>query len=93
MTTGIAAGPGGVMTVEVGVITGELTLRTAWDGRFAILSVQYDGAAEWYAVEGSPVPALDRGSVQAVHEAMTAAICRGAEATAQGLVPPGPPTR
>ncbi|MFJ8437330.1 hypothetical protein ACIQ9P_39165 [Kitasatospora sp. NPDC094019] len=43
--------------IEAGIITGDLTLRTDWDGRQALLTVQYDGADEWYTVDGSPVPA------------------------------------
>ncbi|MEE1782772.1 hypothetical protein PUR71_07560 [Streptomyces sp. SP17BM10] len=77
ITTGISAGPGGVMTVDVGVITGDLTLRTTWNGAQALLDVQYTGADEWYTVENSPVPASDQGSAQAVHEAMIAAMERG----------------
>ncbi|MFJ9775508.1 hypothetical protein ACIRVF_30395 [Kitasatospora sp. NPDC101157] len=65
------------MTVEVGVITGDLTLRTTWDGHQALLDVQYDGADEWYTVEGSPLPPPDRACVLAVHKAMTAAMERG----------------
>ncbi|MFJ1939059.1 hypothetical protein ACIOGZ_41205 [Kitasatospora sp. NPDC088160] len=85
VTSGITAGPGGVMTVEVGVITGDLTLRTAWDGRQVLLDVQYDGADEWYSVEGSPVPASDRASAEAVHEAMTEAVKRGGGTGTEGL--------
>ncbi|MFG2844280.1 hypothetical protein ACGF12_14060 [Kitasatospora sp. NPDC048296] len=82
VTAGIAAGPGGVMTVEVGVITGDLTLRTTWDSRQAILHIQYDGADEWYTVEGSPVPATTASEAEAAHRAMTAAVRRGGAATA-----------
>ncbi|MQS17621.1 hypothetical protein F7Q99_36900 [Streptomyces kaniharaensis] len=82
VTAGIPAGPGGVMTVEVGVITGDLTLRTTWDGQQALLAVQYDGADEWYTVEGAPVPASTAAAAQAVHEAMADAVRRGGAATA-----------
>ena len=59
-TTHITAGPGGVMTDEVGVITGDLTLRTelAADGQVTV-RVQYRDAAEWYVVTGGRVT-LDR---------------------------------
>ncbi|SDT83387.1 hypothetical protein SAMN05216371_8210 [Streptomyces sp. TLI_053] len=80
-TTGIPAGPGGVMTTEVGVITGDLTLRTVWDGCQALFTVQYDGADEWYTVEGSPVPAPTAAVADAAHRAMTAAVRRGGAAT------------
>ncbi|MFH8386992.1 hypothetical protein ACH4E7_39775 [Kitasatospora sp. NPDC018058] len=85
VTTGIPAGPGGVMTVEVGVITGDLTLRTTWDGRQALLTVTYDGAEEWYTVQGAPVPAATRVAAQAAHQAMAHAVRRGGAATADGL--------
>lgn len=47
---------GGVMTVEVGSVTGDLELRTlpVQDGRVEA-TVRYAGADEWYLVEGSPV--------------------------------------
>ncbi|MFG3055468.1 hypothetical protein ACGFZP_31610 [Kitasatospora sp. NPDC048239] len=85
VTTGITAGPGGVMTVEVGVVTGDLTLRTTWDGRQAILDVQYDGADEWYTVEGSPVPAPSADAAEAAHRAMADTVRRGGAATTADL--------
>lgn len=46
---------GGVMTEEVGAITGELELSTRpAKGVLAVL-VRYAGAEEWYTVEGSPI--------------------------------------
>ena len=50
-TTDIVARKGGVMTDEVGAVTGDLTLRTelADDGSVRQL-VQYVGADEWYEV-------------------------------------------
>ncbi|SEC10363.1 hypothetical protein SAMN05216532_0481 [Streptomyces sp. 2231.1] len=58
----VTAGPGGAMTDEVGVITGNLTVRTtlAKDGRRVCVAVQYIGADEWYVLTGSPAP-LPRG--------------------------------
>lgn len=46
---------GGVMTVEVGAVTGELELAThpADDGLH--VKIRYPGAEEWYTVEGSPL--------------------------------------
>src|SRR5689334_23551737 len=40
-TTDIVAGQGGVMTDEVGVVTGDLTLRTEIDGYDVTVRVQY----------------------------------------------------
>ncbi|MFF4867109.1 hypothetical protein ACWCRF_27550 [Streptomyces sp. NPDC002405] len=56
------AGPGGAMTDEVGVITGELTVTTSLlpDGRAGI-AIQYTDADEWYTLTGSPVPVPPEG--------------------------------
>jgi hypothetical protein len=72
-TDPITAGPGGVMTDEVGVITGDLTLQTtvepATDGAFtAVLRAQYRDAAEWYAVTGGRVPLRNPADMTAVHK-------------------------
>lgn len=66
-TADLVAGPGGVMTDEAGVVTGELTLRTELaDGRVT-LRVQYKDADEWYAVTGASAPLADPAAVDAVH--------------------------
>lgn len=66
--THISAGPGGVMTDDVGVVTGELTLRTdlAEDGQ-AVVRVQYRDADEWYTVTGGRAPLADPADLEAVH--------------------------
>ncbi|WP_149184044.1 hypothetical protein [Streptomyces sp. TRM49041] len=63
----VKAGPGGVMTDEVGVVTGELDVVTASepDGRAAVL-VRYADADEWYTVTGSPAP-VPPGGLSALH--------------------------
>lgn len=64
---------GGVMTDEVGVVTGELTLRTELaDGRVR-LRVQYREADEWYTVTGVNIPLPDPAVLDPVH-AMAAAL-------------------
>ena len=68
LVTDIVPGPGGVMTDEVGVVTGELTLKTALDATTARTTVQYRGAAEWYAVTGGSVSLSDPADLQAVHQ-------------------------
>ncbi|MER5890349.1 hypothetical protein ABT160_41535 [Streptomyces sp. NPDC001941] len=51
----VTAGPGGAMTDEVGVITGDLTLTTTLDDDgLARFRVQYTGADEWYTLSGGP---------------------------------------
>jgi len=63
----ITAGPGGVMTDEVGVITGDLTIRTtAADGQ-VVVQVQYKDADEWYAVTGGRAMLSDESDLAAVH--------------------------
>jgi len=56
MTKDIVAPPGGVMTDEVGVVTGDLTLATdVNDDGVITLRVQYKGADEWYTVTDAQV--------------------------------------
>jgi hypothetical protein len=67
--SGITPGPGGVMTDEVGVVTGELTLRTEVDDqRRLVLRVQYKDADEWYTVTGGRATLADARDLDAVHE-------------------------
>ncbi|NJP90247.1 hypothetical protein HCN51_12440 [Nonomuraea sp. FMUSA5-5] len=44
------------MTEDVGIITGELTVRTVVAGDQVSVRVQYLNADEWYELEGSPLP-------------------------------------
>ena len=67
-TADITAGPGGVMTDEVGVITGDLTLRTEVDeSGDVVLRIQYKDAGEWYTVTGGKAHLTDPKDVEAVH--------------------------
>ncbi|MCX5077114.1 hypothetical protein ACFWHQ_03045 [Streptomyces sp. NPDC060334] len=74
-TDTVVAGPGGAMTDEVGVITGELTLRTVAgaDGKIRF-DIQYLDADEWYTLTGSPLP---HGDPHALHRAALAAVRAG----------------
>jgi hypothetical protein len=66
-STDITAGPGGVMTNEVGVITGDLTLRSEYaDGKVTV-HVQYKEADEWYVVTGGKAKLADAADLEAVH--------------------------
>jgi hypothetical protein len=47
---------GGVMTREVGAVTGELEICTRLIAGCLEVAVRYSGAEEWYTVEGSPIP-------------------------------------
>ncbi|WP_432980922.1 hypothetical protein [Dactylosporangium sp. CA-233914] len=62
------AGPGGVMTDEVGVVTGELTLQSelGTDNSF-VVKVQYKDAEEWYVVSGAKGTLKDPADLAAVH--------------------------
>jgi hypothetical protein len=66
-TTDITAGPGGVMTNEVGVITGDLTLRTEYAAGKVTVHVQYQDADEWYVVTGGKAKLADVADLDAVH--------------------------
>ncbi|QFZ23765.1 hypothetical protein [Saccharothrix syringae] len=71
------AGPGGVMTDEVGVVTGDLELRTTLDdkGRLRAL-VRYEGAEEWYAVTGATCRLADPRDHDAVHRVLLGVLNR-----------------
>ena len=67
-TTDITTGQGGVMTDEVGVITGELTLRTEVDKDLTVkVTVQYKDADEWYVVTHAQTTLHDAADIDAVH--------------------------
>lgn len=84
----VTAGPGGAMTDEVGVVTGDLTLRTTpTDGDRVRFLVQYAGADEWYELTGSPSPVPDGAAPRDLHEAALHAIAAGGPAHAPGHVP------
>jgi hypothetical protein len=75
-TTDITAGPGGVMTNEVGVITGDLTLRTAYAAGKVTVHVQYKDADEWYVVTGGKAKLADVADLDAVHSIVAAILNR-----------------
>jgi hypothetical protein len=67
-TTDIVPGPGGVMTVEVGVVTGPLTLRTELaDTGDVTLTVQYKDADEWYTVQGGTAHLANPADLEPIH--------------------------
>jgi hypothetical protein len=82
-TSTVTAGPGGAMTDEVGVITGDLTVTTTLtdDRHSAHVAVQYTGADEWYTLTGSPAP-IPQGGLAAYHRDLLGRIRRGHGATA-----------
>ena len=65
--TDIEPPPDGVMTEEVGVVTGPLTLRSDLVGDVVTLWVQYREADEWYRVTGGETRLVDPADLDAVH--------------------------
>ncbi|MFF2217430.1 hypothetical protein [Streptomyces antibioticus] len=78
----VKAGPGGAMTDEVGVITGDLTIATRLlaDGRAGI-AIQYTDADEWYVLTGSPV-LVPADGLAALHEQILERVRHGGGAEA-----------
>ena len=66
----ITSTTGGVMTEEVGAVTGELEVATRPRSGTIEVAVKYAGADEWYAVEGSPIAVnnADELSYSELHE-------------------------
>jgi len=66
-----------VMTDEVGVVTGDLTVRTqsADDGSVRAL-VSYQGALDWYTVTGGPTE-LGSDDLDTVHARVVARVTHG----------------
>ena len=78
-STDFVAPAGGVMTDEVGAVTGELTLRSERDEAGVITHrVQYKDADEWYAPTGLTAPT--DGDLDAAHAAALAAVTTAAGA-------------
>ncbi|MFJ4598113.1 MULTISPECIES: hypothetical protein [unclassified Kitasatospora] len=79
----VTAGPGGVMTEEVGCITGELTVvTTAFPTGQAWVAVQTRGADEWYTLTGTPTPLPAGESLAHYHQRVLDAVRTGGETVA-----------
>ncbi|MEU4584471.1 hypothetical protein AB0F92_20620 [Kitasatospora aureofaciens] len=84
----VTAGPGGVMTEEVGCITGDLTVvTTAFPDGQAWVAIQYRGADEWYTLTGTPTPLPGNCSLAEYHQRVITAVHNGGEAVAPGSAP------
>ncbi|MFF1415829.1 hypothetical protein ACFVX6_39685 [Streptomyces sp. NPDC058289] len=80
LTDHVKAGPGGAMTDEVGVITGDVTVTSeAGPDGTASVRIQYTGAEEWYTLTGSPAP-LPGGGLAAFHRHVVEAVQAGGAA-------------
>ena len=75
LTADIVAGPGGVMTDEVGVVTGDLTLRSEVANGTSVLTVRYRDAEEWYTVTGATTRAR-KDALNALHTLAVALLNR-----------------
>ena len=65
----IASTTGGVMTKEVGAVTGDLEIATCPADQGTIeVTVRYAGAEEWYTVEGSPIESGNASRPSELHE-------------------------
>ncbi|MET9016081.1 hypothetical protein ABZX74_35100 [Streptomyces olivaceoviridis] len=80
-TTGVFTGQGGVRTDEAGIVTGELSVHTTWDGRQANVKVQYTGTSEWFTLAGSPVPCSSQQDSRNLHQAVVEAVRAGGGTT------------
>lgn len=78
-----------MLTVEAGVVTGDLTVHTTWADNEARVAVQYSGASDWFTMSGSPVPCASEEESRDLHDAVVAAVREGSGATVPTLpVPP-----
>jgi len=77
-TTDFLAKDGAVMTDEVGVITGDVTLRTAVNDQGVVTQqVQYKDAGEWYALTGAPSALTDGLTLDGLHSQTVSKLSQG----------------
>ncbi|MCP2262085.1 hypothetical protein LX15_005817 [Streptoalloteichus tenebrarius] len=77
LSSKFTAAPGGVMTDEVGVITGDLELRTRCDRAGAVtVEVRYAGADEWYRLSAADVRLHDPRDHAALHQSLLGVLHR-----------------
>ncbi|MFE9429311.1 hypothetical protein ACFYNO_40935 [Kitasatospora sp. NPDC006697] len=71
------------MTVEVGTITGDLTVvTTSFPADRAWVAIQYTGADEWYTLDGTPAPLPTGHTLADYHRRVLAAVEAGGETSA-----------
>ena len=76
LTSLFKAGPGGVMTDDVGVITGDLELRTTLTDNAVAVEVRYAGADEWYRLSAADCRLADPRDHEPVHHALLGVLNR-----------------
>ncbi|MET9921624.1 hypothetical protein ACFV1C_04685 [Streptomyces sp. NPDC059605] len=80
-TRSVFSGHGGVLTDEIGVLSGDLTVHTTWADDTAQITVQYTGAIDWFTMSGSPVPCCSEEDSRHLHETAVRAVREGGAAT------------
>jgi hypothetical protein len=77
LTSLFKAAPCGVMTDEVGVVTGDLELRTrcAPTGE-VVVDVRYQGALEWYRISASDTTLHEVQDHAALHKSLVGVLHR-----------------
>jgi len=55
-------------------MTGDLTVRTTWDGTRADVAVRYTDTAQWFTLVGSPVPCHSEQDSRQLHQAVVEAV-------------------
>lgn len=77
LSTTFNASPDGVLTADVGVITGEVELRSrrAGDG-LVDLEIRYADADEWYRLPGGEYRLHDARDLETLHRALVAVLTR-----------------
>ncbi|SHE55326.1 hypothetical protein [Streptoalloteichus hindustanus] len=77
LSSEFTAAPGGVMTDEVGVITGDLELRTrcGQDGTVTV-EVRYAGADEWYRLSAADARLNDPRDHAVLHRSLLGVLHR-----------------
>lgn len=66
----------GIMTDEVGAVTGELELATDCSGGDVTVRLRYSGATEWYRISAADCHVHDSRDHDAVHHALAAVLHR-----------------
>ncbi|MEU7022995.1 hypothetical protein ABZ990_20370 [Streptomyces sp. NPDC046203] len=89
-TTGVYTGGGGVLTDEVGVLTGDVTVHTTFVDGEARVAVQYSGASDWFTMSGSPVPCGSEPESRDLHDAVVEAVREAVREGGGAIVPSMP---
>ncbi|MEB3371110.1 hypothetical protein [Saccharopolyspora mangrovi] len=76
LRTTLTAPPGGVMTDEVGVITGDLELATDCEDGAVRVWIRYDGAEEWYRLSAADCRLHDARDHEPLHASLAAVLNR-----------------